>query len=280
MIALLAMPEDPAAVPDWLDRQLLGPDLPALVAELRAVHRPGAKPNLTAVLGRHRQAFLDGGLSALPTAVRSSLLRNPDLLLELPDLLYAEGGDFWFDAPLTAEEEARAARVAANVAAALKSEPRRGAGRWIERTGWVLAMAAAVMVAVFVTRGWEQRPEPVAAAGWGFNKIAELPRDAGAKVVFAKLADLADEWGKKPTDDRLALAKRLTEFRLGCSVLQAADLPLPAAEARWVKGRCIEWAALIDGHLRDLDASGDVQAVRTAAKGTADAIARELRSRA
>jgi hypothetical protein len=33
MITTLTMPEDPAAVPAWLDRQLLGPGLPQLVAE-------------------------------------------------------------------------------------------------------------------------------------------------------------------------------------------------------------------------------------------------------
>ena len=73
-------------------------------------------------------------------------------------------------------------------------------------------------------------------------------------------------------------AERLSEFRLGCSALQAAnDLPLSAVEVAWLKGRCAEWANRIDGHLRDLDATGDVVAVRTAA--TATGIARELRER-
>ena len=67
-----------------------------------------------------------------------------------------------------------------------------------------------------------------------------MPRDTDAKAVYAKLADLSDEWNKKPTEDRLALAKRLTEFRLGCSALQAANnLPLSAAEDAWLKGRCL-----------------------------------------
>lgn len=57
------------------------------------------------------------------------------------------------------------------------------------------------------------RPGPGPApspTGWGFNKIAELPRDTDSKAVYAKLANLSDEWNKMPTDDRLALAKRLS----------------------------------------------------------------------
>ena len=46
-----------------------------------------------------------------------------------------------------------------------------------------------------------------------------------------------------------------------------------------MKDRCTEWAALLDGHLRDLDATGDVPAVRAAAAATAAGIARELRGR-
>lgn len=275
MIALLAMPEDPAAIPGWLDRQLLGPDLPSLVEELRVVHQPGAKPNLDAVLGDSTDQFLVGGFTALPRPVLRQLLRNPDLLLELPELVYAEGSDFWFAEPLDDDLAARAAKVAANVRVAIATQTRQSENRrrWVERAVWGLAIAAAVVVTVNLTT-----PAP---SGWGFNKIAQLPRTADAKTVYAKLADLADEWNKKPTADRDALAKRLSEFRLGCSKLQGAtDLPLPPAEVAWLKGRCTEWASKIDDHLRDLDRTGDVTAVRTAATATATTIARELRERA
>jgi len=278
MTALLAMPDDPVAIPEWLDGALLGPDLPALVAELRAVHRPGPTPRLDAVLGDDHEAFLAGGFSDLRTNVRRTLLRNPDLLPELAELVFAEGGDHWLGGPLDPLEQARAEKVAANVHATRLAEKRHPARRWFERVGIVLATAAAVLLVVTAFNGRKDNPA-VASAGWGFNKISELPRNADAKTVFAKLADLADEWGKKPTDDRLALAKRLTEFRLGCSALRDAKLPLSAAESEWVKLRCQDWAAEIDKHLRDLDATGDVLAVRTAATATAAAIARELRER-
>jgi len=279
MIALLAMPDDPVAIPEWLDGALLGSDLPQLVAELRAVHRPGPTPQLDAVLGDDRETFLTGGFSALRPNVRRSLLRNPDLLPELAELVFAEGGDHWLGGPLDPLEQARAAKVAANVHAARLAETRKPARRWFERAGFGLAIAATVLLAVTVSNGRKDNP-PVASAGRGFNKINELPRDSDAKTVFTKMADLADEFDSKPTDDRLALATRLTEFRLGCSALQDAKLPLSATESEWVKLRCQDWAAEIDKHLRDLDRTGDVPAVRTAAAATATAIARELRERA
>ena len=277
MIALLAMPEDPTAIPAWLDRQLLSPDLPGLVEELRIVHRPGRKPDLGDVLGQHRQAFLDGGFSALPRAVRSQLLRNPDLLPEVSELVFAEGGDFWFADPFDSDMEARKTAVAHHVHRAMFTELRRPPRTWWRYAAVSLAAAAAVLLPVMLFNGDAPTPKPT---GWGFAKVAQLPRNANSKTVYTELAQLADEWNKKPTPDRHALARRLTEFRLGCSDLIAADLPLSESETDWVKDRCREWAALIDAHLRDLDATGDVGRVRADSTATASNIARELRTRA
>lgn len=273
----LTIPDEHEAVPGWLERELVGANLPQLVAELGAVHDAGGRTaDLAAVLGRDRAALLDGGLNAVPRRILRALLTTPSLLPELQSLVFESGGPHWDGVIADTDLPRRAEAVSAGVRAKLTAaEPSRGRGwRWAERAAWVTAMAAAVLVAVTASA-----PDTSSSAGWGFAKIAELPRNADAKAVYAKLADLSDEWNRKPTDDRLALAKRLTEFRLGCSALQAADLPLSASESRWVKGRCAEWASRIDGHLRDLDATGDVPAVRAAANATVAAIARELRER-
>ena len=272
---VLTMPDEPDAVPGWLERELVGANLPRLVAELGVVHDAGGRTaDLTAVLGRDRDALLAGGLAAIPRPVLSTLLTTPSLLPELQSLVFEFGGPHWDGVIAKTDLPADADRVGNAALAAIPVVPRRPARsrHWMERAVWGLAVAAAVVVAVNLSTP--------ASGGWGFNKIAELPRDGGPKAVFAKLADLADEWNKKPTADRLALAKRLSEFRLGCSALQAADLPLPDSESRWLKGRCTAWAALLDGHLRDLDATGDVPAVRASADATAASIARELRDRA
>ena len=276
MIALFAMPDDPAKIPGWLTAHLLGPELPAVVAELRAAHRPGSSPGLDAVLGDHRAAFLAGGFAALPRPVLSNLLRNPDLLLALPDLVCAEGGRVWFAGPLDPAEVARAARVADRVHAATLVRPRRPSGWW-KYAAVSLATAAAMLAAVYLGGGFRG---PVAPA-WGLAKVKEVPRDAGPKAVFTKLAEFADEWHKKQPTDAAGLAKRLHEFRQGCTALQLADdLPLSTDDRVWLTGMCGEWAGQIDRHLRDLERTRDVSAVATAMKATASGMADDLRQRA
>jgi hypothetical protein len=279
MIALFSMPEDPEALSRWLDEQLVGPHLHDLVAELQAVHRPGPAPQLRAVLGGHWNAFLERGFAALPPQVVSELLRNPSLLPELAERVFEEGDHHWFGTVLSPEEEARARRVAAAVGA----QRRAGAAKslrlrlWFSHFGVALATAA-VLVAVNLGGGL-RTPAPAPSPSWGFAKVHQLARGE-PKSTFRALADLAQEWKNKPTDDRASLARRLSEFRLGCSTLQATDLGLPADEARWLKLRCLDWSAAIDRHLRELDETGDVAAVRAAALETINGIVAELRQRA
>lgn len=280
MIALLSMPDDPEALLRWLDKQLVGPHLDDLVAELQAVHRPGPAPELAAVLGGHWDVFMNGGFAALPPQVVGDLLRNPSLLRELSERVFEEGGNHWFGTTLSPEEEFRARRVAAAVAAQLqkRTAPAVRLRPWLSYVGVALATAAAVLVAMNLGGGL-RTPAPAPAPSWGFAKVNQLARD-DPKAIFAALADLAQEWGKKPTDDRASLARRLSEFRLGCSTLQATDLGLPADDAQWLRRRCLDWSAAIDRHLRELDETGDVAAVRAAVLQTINGIVTELRQRA
>jgi hypothetical protein len=279
MSRLLAMPDDPAALPGWLDRQLVGPHLPRLVAELRVLHRPGPKPELGAVVGRHRAGFLEGGFATLPRPVLSQLLCNPDLLAELAPVVFAEGGDYWFSRPPDPALEGRAERVAGRVLDRVRNEPARPRARrrWLEYAAVSFATAAAVLLAINLVPPGITKAGP----GWGFAKIHDLPRSGGPRAVYAKLADLADEWGGKHPADPPALAQRLIEFRHGCAALQlASDLPLSDDERRWVKLRCGDWAAEFDRHLRTLEQSGDTERVWAAASDTVRRISAELRGRA
>src|SRR5437868_494885 len=96
-LVALEIPDDPADLPGWLEGQLLGFDLAALVAELEAVQPPGPKPGATLpkILGGEREAVLDRGLAALPPERLRLLLRRPRLLLDLQELVLVEGGARW-----------------------------------------------------------------------------------------------------------------------------------------------------------------------------------------
>jgi len=283
MIAILAMPEDPVAVPEWLDQQLLAADLPRFVDELRVLHQPGPKPSLANVLGKHRAAFLQGGFTAIPRSVLKQLLGNPDLLIEAQELVYFEGGTFWFDGPLSSEEAESAAQVADKVyeLCQVPATPRQRTRRWWEYAGVSLATAAAVLVAVYLIRPiGNDSANTARLSGWGFAKIQQLDRQATPQETYTTLAELANEWHKKPTPDAQALALRLSEFRQGCTALQlATDLPLNETERQWLKRRCSDWAAEFDNHLRKLEETRDTAAVQLAAAETVKQIVAELKQR-
>ena len=291
--AVLTIPDDPAAVPGWLERRLLAPDLHRLVAELEAVHGPPpAPPRLDDVLGGHAPAVLADGLGRLPRPALSLLLRHPALLPELRDRVLVEGGAYW-DRYLGDDLTAAGEQVADGVRAALRAaEPapaRRRPARWVGYAVTALATAAAALLGVYLA-GWrppprqpgvQPGPETAAAAGWGFQKVRQLPRDATDAQTLSALADLASEWGKKRPETADELARRLVEFREGCAAIRLADgLPLSVPQRRWLDLRCGDWAAAIDHHLRTLEETRDVAAVRAAADRTTADIVRELRGRA
>ncbi len=262
---VLSMPDNPVAVPGWLDRQLVGPHLDQLVAELEVVHGTGEATDLIAVLGNSRAVLLAKGFAHVPQRVLSALLTSPALLLELQADVFEFGGPYWQRLTTGAEPTAVPHRPARSL-------------RWLSYVGVSMATAAAVLVAVFLGGGFRTPPTAQASSGWGFAKVKDLPRDGGPKRVFSTLAEFADEWEKKQPDDAAGMARRLHEFREGCTALQLADdLPLSVADTLWLKGRCAEWSAEIDAHLRTLERSRDVPAVSTAATATSRRIAAELR---
>jgi hypothetical protein len=289
MSPVLTIPDDPAALPGWLDRQLLGSDLDRLAAELTEINRPPSTvPVLDDVLGTDAPRVLSDGLDALPRSSLSLLLRYPTLLGELRDRVLIDGGPYW-DAILADDDDLAASeRVASRAQQTLGIGPpttraRLGPPRWVGTVATMFATAAAVLLAVYLG-GWLQlrgpQPLQVAGVGWGFAKVRDLPRDAGDAATLTALADLAKQWSKKRPETALDLAHRLAEFREGCAAIQLVDLPLSGPQQEWVRSRCVEWAAEIDTHMRTLEKDRDVIAVRAAADLTAQRIETELRDRA
>ncbi|HKI30774.1 MAG TPA: hypothetical protein VKA46_02700 [Gemmataceae bacterium] len=288
---ILSIPDDPDAIPGWLERQLLGPDLERLVRELSVLHpAPADPPTLPEAIGGYREEILHSGLAAVPRPVLSLLLRTPALLPELQELVFTQGGSYWDEVSADPDLTARADRVVRRVRRVLEANPgappARRRGRWlIGHAVTALAAAAAVLAALYLG-GWRPQPPPpppktTSGPGWGFTKIEQLPRDGGDTAVLRRLADLAAEWSNQRPDDVAGLDRRLIEFRAGCSALLLADdLPLSPENRKWLRLRCEDWAAAIDGHLRTLEETRDAVAVRAAADSTVRQIVAELRARA
>lgn len=287
------IPDDSARLPAWLEQHLVGPQLGALVAELAAVHAPapGPAPSLHDVLGPHEAAVLRDGLAVLPPAALRQLLVRPRLLLDLQELVLTAGGPYWegvggASPELDAAAERGRLRVAEFLAAdegAPQAVPRaRLPIPWYRRP-WLVsaATAAAVLLAVLGYRLARPPAPPPAPSGWGWNRPGALPQDVPASVYLNRLADAAAEWFAERPDDPAAVAKRIGQFRAGCSVLIFAEhRPLSDADRQWLVERCRAWADKLDKQLEALEAGQDPVQVRAETDETVTKLIGALRARA
>jgi hypothetical protein len=291
------IPDDPAGLPGWLDRHLVGLDLAALVSELEAVHGSVAMESvpLEQVLGDRRSGILAQGLTVLPPNRLRTLLRHPRLLPDLQELILIEGGPYWQDLePLSAEQQGLVERGRMGLREYLSTEPKPDASRpevlvmerpasWYRRR-WVMsvAAAAAIVAAPLVYDQFKTPDSPLTAAiGWGWNRPEALPQDVPPATYLNRLADGAGEWFAKRPEDPAALAKRITEFRLGCSTLIGAEhRPLSAEDRLWLVEKCRAWAAKLDGHLAAVEAGRAPSEVRAEADETIQKLIEALRERA
>jgi hypothetical protein len=299
MLHALEIPDDPAELPGWLERHLMGLDLAALVAELEAVHPAAleAAASVPVVLGDRLEAVLEGGLSDLPPGVIQQLLRGPRLLLALQDLVLEAGGDYWDRVGRPSPDlDTTVGRGRTRLEAFLATEgpqppmrrptvPSAPTIAWSRRP-WVvsLATAAAVLLAVIASQQLHPPvavPRAAASPGWGWNKPGALPGDLPATAYLDRLADAAEEWFRKRPEEPIAVARRIAEFRQGCSVLIfAGHLPLSVEDRHWLVDRCRAWAAKLDVHLAGVEAGRDPLQVRSEADETIGQLIAALRQRA
>jgi hypothetical protein len=236
---------------------------------------------------------LTDGLGALPREALGRLLRGPRLLLDLEELVLVEGGVHWqrlgAEAPATGVEQSwerleailRAQDRATPGKPPIPPMPRPQARRRFERP-WVVSLAtAAAVLAMAVAYDQTRGPVAVAQAGWGWNRPGALPQDLSRGAYLVRLADDAEEWFKKRLAEPAALARRIAEFRQGCSVLiLTGHKPLPAEDRQWLNAKCREWAAKLDAHLAAVEAGEEPLKVRAAADETVRKLISALRGRA
>ncbi|HEV3386103.1 MAG TPA: hypothetical protein VG097_14885 [Gemmata sp.] len=288
----MTIPDDPARLADWLEAQLVGQNLGKLVAELRAVH--GDQPttqSLNAILGNNATTVLESGLGILPHSVLQELLRNPSLLLELQEQVLMEGGPYWSELPMSEEFgeslERGWERLRREVVPQLAvpappiALPTRQAGllrKLLPYAVTSLATAAAILVAFhFVPINQQQDT----AKAWGWQKPDAFPTNLDRVAYLNRLADEADEWFNKRPDNVAAAAKRISEFREGCTALLLAEhSPLTPADRIWLKERCQKWSQALDSTLAKLEENRDVVVALGAADETAKKLSRAIRDRA
>lgn len=317
MIArVLDIPDDPAEMPAWLDRQIAGADLHEIVAELAAVH--GAAPGggsaeadeVSRWLGPSLPAVLARGTAALEGRRVGELLRTPRLLPGLQELVFVEGGEYWQDLAASAASAAGlpsldVAQLVANgrrpaaddrFGRRNTAEPRReplATANRVPTLGqtppaplqrlknnvapFLAALAASLLVGVGI---WAWRGSEPAATAWGWNR-AEALAAATPDAYLERLAAGAAEWSAVPPSTESALAARLREMLTGCDRLIAAPHePLDATDREWLVEKCRTWREKLAGHLVALAESHDVATVGREADATVQKLTAALRARA
>lgn len=296
---VLTMPDESASLPGWLDRQLVGPDLIQLVAELSAVHGPvphGARKSVREVLDDRTNDVLVRGLAAARSGVVPVLLKQAHLLIELQELVVVEGGPYWQtlskDRWLTAcvadvwmsvhsqiTSDSASLRVEADV---LPAQPRTA---WYRRSE-VLGFAAAVFIAIGVVVVNQLLNGRTAAnadvgIGWGWAKPGAIPTTGSTDTYLTQLASRAEEWFANRPEHTAELATRINEFRTGCSALIFSDLtPLTPDDSRWLVERCRAWAVQLDTQLQALEGGRAVAEVRADVDQLVHQMVAALRERA
>lgn len=296
------IPDAPADLAPWLERQLTGLHLAELVAELVAVHGASAADDrsLEEVLGPHLQQVLDSGLSAAPLSVLQDLLRHPEILLALQERLLIDGGAYWDgveeDSAAFEEQVARGWQQLSKTlgedvapAGAVKTrlvEPEPTAARPAAKPrsrswGLMLVTTAAALAVGFFLGDRFGPPPPQVATGWGWQRPGALDAVGSQKEYLNHLANAADEWFKKRPETPAALAKRISEFRDGCTTLLLAEhRPLTAETKAWLRERCSVWAGKLDAHRAALEAGQPVPTVRDAADDTIRKLIQAMRKKA
>jgi hypothetical protein len=298
----MTIPDDPAELAAWLEQRLMAPDFGRFVTELSAMSTaaPGERQPARQLLGDWLPHALTSGLRELPPQLLRRLLRQPATLADLQEIILTEGGGYW-DSVLRRSDELTAAfdrgkgslgAIVAPGPAAVKTRPDpvpatlpfRPRERRYRLWAWCSTAAAAclaVIVGVLLWRAGQPTEAPPAIA-WGWAKPSGIPaKDVPPREYLDKLADAAEEWFKKRPEDAAGVAKRLNEFRSGCSqLILAAHEPLTPADRDWLVERCRVWAGKLDGHLTALEAGREPLQVREEADKTVTALVKALRDRA
>ncbi len=316
---LLNIPDNAEALAPWLEKQLLNGNLAELIAELAALRLETAKPAplLDEALQGATEEVLQHGLAHLPPHALYTLLRQPALLLALQERVLVEGGAHWrrsIDSRwgeaaaqgrerltrwlvAAADEQSKVAPL--QPARQRENAPPRGSRRvgqdddtpvWRRMALSCLASAACALVALFALDWYRgaanlervrSSSAESARATWGWMDQAVFQGSETGPEHLRRLAEAAEQWFHHRPEDVSGVARRIGEFRQGCSQLLLAEHPALSPEDRvWLRERCRAWAGRLDDDLQSLEAGADALQVRSESDATIRRLIAALHNRA
>jgi hypothetical protein len=270
----LCLPDDRSEWAAWLERQLVGLNLPKLCKQLVTLggtHPP--RQTLEEVLGVERAMVLQSGLKGQVSVQQlQQLLSQPALLLDLQAMILEEGSDYWIrvqpEPSISASVDLVRKKVMSSVTApterdrpidqAIKDSKdgslasgkpstvrraddtggdNKGSWYWL---GALLATAAAILIVVMNPVKTEDQGEFFAAAE--LRTPAATARESLERIERR----IAKDWKKVPLDDNETLVARLITFRDSCDFLIGEQLDdalrgLTIEKRQTLKERCQKW---------------------------------------
>ncbi|MDA1016074.1 MAG: hypothetical protein O3A00_16665 [Planctomycetota bacterium] len=280
-IHLLEIPNEAAELALWLEGHLRGTELHELVTECHALHRTqdSDAPELSQVLGSQASTVLDSGLQCLSFEQLAQLVQHSELLFDLQDLVMIHGGPHWHAEESAGSEKSEACwqRIQEALAPTKPLPPEPPSKRLLPKIVAAMALGLIVAVGYFATR-----PDPTPQVAWGWAKPGALDEldQLPAPEYLESLAKSAETWFKKRPNSKAALAKRITEFRIGCDALiQAKHSPLNPEDKAWLIERCTAWSGKLDEHVAALESGADVMKTREAVDETINKLMKAIRNR-
>jgi hypothetical protein len=283
----LCLPDDRSEWAAWLERQLVGLNLPKLCKQLITLGGTHP-PQLTVeeVLGVQRAMVMQFGLQDQVSVQQlQQLLSQPALLLDLQAIILEEGSDYWIRVQPEPSISASVDSVRKKVMSSITASPERNrpidqaitdapGGSWEggkqvqvrraddwggDRTGswyWLgalLATAAAILVVVMNLGNPQAEGE--------FFAAAELRTRLSGENVGAYLNRVADriqnDWKNKKD-----LKSGLIAFRDSCKWLNTDSLDqalegLTEPEMKGLKSRCAGWETKLTKLIEGLEEKAD-----------------------
>ncbi len=259
---ILEIPVDPQAQREWLEDQLLEPDITSLIVELEAVAKthsatstvPCGEDNETRTIHKafagEQSDWIRNGLGSMSDDAWRKLVNHPHLLFELQEQIFIENSDYW---------KPKIDAVARRRHAVLTAIPVTDA-RAIRKLRWVLlALAASICALVVGSQVYNAKTGPtIASSAWGWNESVASRTFSTPEEYLTWISQGANAWFNKDPQSVDEFRQRLDELRAGCQrLIDGEHDELPAATRLFLVARCKEWKAKFDVTAKQLRDSPD-----------------------
>ena len=124
-------------------------------------------------------------------------------------------------------------------------------------------------------------PNPTPQVTWGWMSKHAVQPDLPARQYLEQLATSVEEWFDEQPTERVALAKRINEFKAGCDRLIATKHePLSSKDQEWLNSRCVNWSRRLAYLSRRMDyATPNLDEIATSTGDLVRLVAKVLRER-